>query len=143
MLKKEVIWREILFQARQNKKVKFTQKKLAEKFGFSVSTVFNALKVPRTANIIKVHGRFFALEDYHKLLYLWASMRNFKKEIIYSSFLKSNIKKCEALMPPGTAFGFFSAFSILYGNAPSEYDHLYIYADEKKNRKNFRARFRI
>jgi len=47
MFKKEVIWREVLVQARLNKKKKFTQKELAQKFGFSLSTVFNALKIPR------------------------------------------------------------------------------------------------
>lgn len=135
MLKKEVIWREILFQARQNKKVRFTQKELAEKFGFSVSTVFNALKIPRTAHAINVTGRFFVLEDYRKLLYLWASERNFKNEIIYSSFLSGNTKELEAIMPSSAVFGFFSGFSILRGNHPAEYDHIYIYADQKNLEK--------
>lgn len=132
MLKKEVVWREILFQARQNKKVKFTQKELAEKFGFSVSTVFNALKTLRAAHIIKVTGRFFVLEDYRKLLYLWASERNLKKAIFYQSFLGSDIKTLEAAMPPDVVFGLFSAFSILRGAVPSDYDHLYVYADQTK-----------
>ncbi|OGF63018.1 hypothetical protein A2926_04670 [Candidatus Giovannonibacteria bacterium RIFCSPLOWO2_01_FULL_44_40] len=131
MLKKEVIWREILFQARQNKKIKFTQKELALKFGFSLSTIFNALKPLRSANIIKVGGRFFALENYRKLLYLWASERNIKKEIIYSAHFNSDIKTLEGIMPPGTIFGAFSGFSIFYGSTPAEYDHLYVYADEK------------
>lgn len=135
MLKKEAIWREILFQARQNKKTRFTQKELAEKFGFSVSTVFNALKIPRTAHAINVTGRFFVLEDYRKLLYLWASERNFKKEIIYSSFLNGNTKELEAIMPPSVVFGFFSGFSILRSGSPAEYDHIYIYADQKNLEK--------
>lgn len=83
MLKKEVIWREILVQARLNKKKKFTQKELAQKFGFSLSTVFNALKTPRQNYSIKVTGRFFTLENYQKLLYLWANEHSLKRDIIY------------------------------------------------------------
>ena len=53
MTKKEIIWREILFQAIENKKIEFTQKELAQKYGFSLSTVFNALKIPRSVSAIE------------------------------------------------------------------------------------------
>jgi hypothetical protein len=53
MTKKEIIWREILFQAIENKKFEFTQKELAQKYRFSLSTVFNALKVPREAGAVE------------------------------------------------------------------------------------------
>jgi len=52
MIKKEIIWREILFQAIENKKTDFTQKELSQKYGFSLSTVFNALKIPSQAGAI-------------------------------------------------------------------------------------------
>ena len=52
MTKKEIIWREILFQAIEKKKFEFTQKELAQKYSFSLSTVFNALKIPRNANAV-------------------------------------------------------------------------------------------
>ena len=35
MTKKEIIWREILYQTIENKKFEFTQKELAQKYGFS------------------------------------------------------------------------------------------------------------
>jgi hypothetical protein len=56
MTKKEIIWREILFQAIKNRKFEFTQKKLAQKYRFSLSTVFNALKVPKEAGQWKGKG---------------------------------------------------------------------------------------
>ena len=34
MTKKEIIWREILFQAIEKKKIEFTKKELAQKYGF-------------------------------------------------------------------------------------------------------------
>jgi len=70
MLKKEIIWREILNQAIENKKLDFTQKELAAKFNFSLSTVFNALKIPRIQGAIRVTGRNFEIIDIEKFLYI-------------------------------------------------------------------------
>jgi len=130
MTKKEMIWREILFQARKNKKVQFTQKELARKFGFSLSTIFNALKVPRRASIVKVSGRFFILRDYRKLLYLWASNHSIKKDLIYQARV-NEVNYLEGKMPPEVDFGLYSAFKFLYKNIPADYDHLYIYCFPK------------
>jgi len=120
MLKKEVIWREILIQARLIKKIKFTQKELAQKFNFSLSTIFNALKTPRQNHCIRVEGRFFILEDYKKLLYLWANERSLKKEIIYQGRSEKNILELEAEIPNETTFGFYSAYKFLYQDAPTD-----------------------
>ncbi len=83
MSKKEIVWREILYQAIEQKNRQMIQKELAAKFGFSLSTVFNALKIPRQIGAIKVTGRNFRVTDLEKFLYLWATARNFKKDIIY------------------------------------------------------------
>lgn len=132
MTKKEVIWREILFQSRQNKKNKFTQKELAKKFGFSISTVFGALKIPRDSHAVNVTGRFFVLEDYKKLLYLWASMRSLKRDLYYSGFINERMGSMEGTVPPETLFGLYSAFKLLYSTIPAEYDHFYLYIEEEK-----------
>jgi len=132
MTKKEVIWRYLMFEFRQNKKVIFRQKDIAEKFGFSLSTVFNALKIPRSSGIINVTGRNFALRDYNKFLYLWASYRRLNKDIFYRAHLDINISEAESLMSPDVIYGLFSAFKFQYGDTPAEYDHLYIYADESR-----------
>ncbi len=121
----------------QNNIIKFTQKELAGQFSFSLSTVFNALKTLRNANIIKVTGRFFILEDYKKLLYLWASVRNLKKDIYYSAFIEGNVDKIEGNIIPGAFFGLYSGFKFLYKpsekrSIPSEYDHIYIYLEKEK-----------
>lgn len=132
MSKKEAIWREILCQARVNNQVIFTQKDLAADFGFSLSTVFNALKVPRESNIITVSGRNFRLDSYQKLLYLWASYRNLTKEIIYRARLELDAKKIEAAMPPFVEFGLYSAVSFRLGRMPADYDHVYVYIEQEK-----------
>lgn len=135
MVKKEIIWREILVQARVNKKIKFTQQELAQKFGFSLSTVFNALKVPRQNHSLKVTGRFFILENYKKLLYLWATERSLKRDIIFEGLVNKDINELEAEVPADVVFGLYSAYKFLYHETPADYDHLYLYLNSTEIKK--------
>jgi len=139
MTKKEIIWREILFQATENKKFEFTQKELAQKYGFSLSTVFNALKIPREANIIE-GKRGFRIQDIEKFLYLWATFRKIKKDIIYQTAVKKGVFELEGEMPPNVIFAAYSAFLKKYKQAPADYDKVYVYIEEK-NLKEIKNRF--
>jgi len=130
--KKEIIWREILYQALENKKFDFTQKELAEKFKVSLSTVFNALKVLRQSGAIRVTGRYFSVQDAEKFLYFWATQRNLKRDIIYQTRVPAGVREIEGLMPPDIIFGAMSAYMKKYGSAPADYDKVYVYADEEK-----------
>ncbi len=139
MTKKEIIWREILSQAIENKKVEGTQKEIAQKYKFSLSTVFNALKAPRQSGIVKAGGRGFKIIDIEKLLYLWATLRNLNKEIIYQTNVSKPVQEIESELPPNVVFGAFTAFVKKYKDAPADYDKVYIYSkkdglDEIKNR---------
>ena len=130
MTKKEIIWREILFQAFENKKIDFTQKELAQKYGFSLSTVFNALKIPRASGAVEITGRGFKVQDAEKFLYLWATFRKLKKEIIYQTNVSKSVREIEGEMPPNIIFGAFSAYLKKYKGAPADYDKVYIYLKE-------------
>jgi len=132
MIKKEIIWREILFQAVEHRKIEFTQKNLAQKYDFSLSTVFNALKAPRQSGAIEVTGRNFKIQDIEKFLYLWATSRRLDKEIIYQASISKTSRQIEGEMPPGIIFGAFSAYSKKYQNAPADYDKVYVYFDKEK-----------
>lgn len=132
MLKKEILWREILYQATENRRLNFTQKELAEKFGFSVSTVFNALKIPRAQGAVNVTGKDFSIMDIEKFLFIWATQRNLSKEVIFKTFSPKNAKEIEGLMPPGIIFGAYSAFTQRYQDAPADYDKVYVYADQNE-----------
>lgn len=131
MTKKEVIWREIINRAIEGKKLDFTQKELALYYGFSLSTVFNALKAPRASGIVKKRGRGFVLTDLEKFIYLWATERNLDGEIIYQTHCAESPQAIEGLMPPGTIFGAYSAFRQKYADAPADYDKVYVYADKE------------
>lgn len=138
MFKKEVIWREILFQAIEKKKNKFTQKELAAKFKFSLSTVFNALKIPRQVGGVEVKGRFFTILSIEKLLSIWATHRNLKKEIIYKTKVDLPILKIEGEMPKSIIYTAYSAFRLKFNQAPADYDKVYIYTkDLKEIKKRF------
>ncbi len=134
MNKKEIIWREILFQAIENKKINFTQKELAQKYGFSLSTVFNALKTPRSANIVE-GKRGFLVQDIEKFLSLWATFRRTKNDIIYQTNIGKGVFEIEGEMPPNVIFGAYSAFSKKYKEAPADYDKVYVYLKEKDLKK--------
>jgi hypothetical protein len=130
MRKKEILWREILSEAMENKNLKFTQKELAGKFGFSLSTVFNALKAPRQLGAVKVTGKDFTVIDAEKFLYLWATQRNIGKEIIYETYVSGSAPEIEGRMPADIIFGSYSAYAMKYQDAPADYDKVYVYADE-------------
>ena len=140
MTKKEIIWREILFQAIEKKKKQFTQKELAAQFGFSLSTVFNALKIPRQSEAIRVTGRYFSIVDAEKFLNIWATFRKLKNDIIYQTHCDLSVREIENLMPPGIIFGGFSAFLKKYKEAPADYDKIYIYASQEQI-KEIKKRF--
>lgn len=140
MTKKEIIWREILFQVIENKKTEFTQKELAEKYGFSLSTVFNALNFPRNSGIIEVRSRGFKVQDIEKFLYLWATFRKLKKDIIYQTNISQSIWSIEGEMPPDVIFGAFSAFVKKYKETPADYDKVYVYV-KQENLEKVKNRF--
>ena len=128
MRKKELIWRHILEQSLAKKQARFTQKELASQFGISLSTVHHALKIPRKIGAVEVTGRFFRLRDPEKLLYLWATHRNLKRDILYATHLDMPVQKIEGIMPPHTVFAAFSAYRLRYKDAPADYDVVYVYA---------------
>jgi len=131
MTKKEIIWREILFQAIENKKIEFTQKELAQKYGFSLSTVFNALKIPRSVSALE-GKRGLKVRDIEKFLHLWATFRNLKKDIIYQTNIPKPVRAIEGEMSPSAIFGAYSAFVKKHKTAPADYDKVYIYLPENK-----------
>jgi len=131
MNKKEQIWRYILQKAIVDRRFEFTQKDIAGDLKVSLSTVFNALKIPRAQGAVRIGGRGFLLADAEKLLYLWATQRNFEKEIIYQTNVPASAKEIEGNMPDGAVFGAYSAYAQKYGAAPADYDKVYVYADEK------------
>lgn len=127
MLKKEIIWREILYQALEKKQYQFTQKELAQKFKFSLSTVFNALRIPRASGAIKVYGRFFSIIDQQKFLSIWGTHHNLNKDIIFKTRVDLPIQKIEGELPADVIPTAYTAYRLKFKDAPADYDKVYVY----------------
>lgn len=130
MQKKETIWRHILEETFKKPTSVFTQKGIAQKFGISTSTVFNALKIPRQLSAVEITGRYFRIKDAEKLLMIWATHRNLNKEIIYKTKVNSNTREIEGMMPPDVIFGAYSAYRFAFDETPADYSAVYIYAED-------------
>lgn len=135
MSKKEIIWRYILIEALEKRKATFTQKDLAQYFHFSTSTIFNALKAPRKMGAIEVTGRFFRLIDAEKLLLLWATHRNLKKDISYTTHSDDPPLIIEGNMSHDVVFGAFSGYRLKYNEAPADYSVVYLYSENLEELK--------
>ncbi|MEK7188293.1 MAG: hypothetical protein AAB685_00385, partial [Patescibacteria group bacterium] len=127
MKKIEIIWRELLFEAIEKKNRNFIQKDIAEKFGFSTSTVFQALKAPRKMGAVAVNARNFRLEDPEKLLYHWASVRDIAKDVIFKGRVDSSIFEIEGAMHPEIVFGGFTAARNILEVSPADYGKVLVY----------------
>lgn len=130
MFKKEVIWRELLYQAIEKRQFQTTQKELAQLFNFSLSTVFNALKVPRAVGAVEVSKRGISVRDIEKFISLWATVRNLKKDIVYQAQSGCSAYETERLMPNGIVWTAYSALRLKFPEKPlpASYDKVYVYA---------------
>lgn len=128
MKKIELIWREILTKALEDRTTSFSQKTLAHHFSISTSTVFHALKKPKACGAITVGGRGFELVDFEKLLFLWATERKFSKEVMYQTQAEIPIFQIEGSMPHGVIPTAYTAYRFLFNDAPADYDVVYFYA---------------
>ncbi len=128
MLKKEIIWREILHKAFSEGVLVFTQKEIAGKLKVSLSTVNNALRLPRSSGAIEVTGKDFRIKDKEKFLILWASHRRLGRDVIYQTNIGAGVSEIEGRMPPGIIYGAYSAFVKKHKTPPADYSAVYVYA---------------
>lgn len=132
MKKIETIWHHLLNAALTEKQFKHTQKDLALKFGYSLSTVNHALAIPAQIGAVRKSSKFFLLSDFWKLLYLWASLRNLEKDIIYQTRVEAAINEIEGLIPSQAIYAGYSAANRILKEPPADYSKVYFYANKEK-----------
>ena len=83
------------------------------------------------------NGPRFTVQNPEKLLYLWATYRKIKNDLIYQVKSPLPPKSMESLMPPGTVFAAFSAWRFLFPHQapPADYDHIYVYSSSPQEIK--------
>lgn len=126
-----MIWREILEEG--IKSPTFEQKKLAQKYDVSTSTVFAALFPLRNIGAVAVTGRNFSVVNIEKILLFWATHRNLRKDITYQTRVNLPVMEIEGLVDNQTIFGAYSAARTLLHDSPSEYDKVYVYHPAPEN----------
>jgi hypothetical protein len=140
MKKIETIWQYLLLRALNDGVFRHTQQELAGRFRISLSTSHHALVTPTAIGAIRKESKFFVLADPVKLLYYWASVRNFRRLIIYQTYVNEHIQTIEGLAVPTSTFACYSAGRMILGETPADYAAVYYY-DEKKNLGEIRKRF--
>lgn len=130
MKKIEQVFREILFQAIENKKKVLTQSELSRKLGFSLSTVNLAVSKIENIGAISVGNRSFKVVDIKKILYYWASLRNLDKDIAYETRVEINAREIEKNLPD-VFFAGFSAYKFKFKDVPADYSEVYAYCDDE------------
>lgn len=140
MKKIETIWHQILQEALSKGIFKHTQQEIAQKLGFSLSTVNHALAVPTQIGAIRKESKFFVLEDCKKLLLYWASVRNLARDIIYATSVDLPVLEIEGRAIPDSIFAGYSAARHILGEAPADYSSVYFYLNPE-NLEKFQERF--
>ena len=124
----EAVYRELLYNAMENKKFVFTQSELSKKFNLSLSIVNSAVKKLDSMGAVKIMQRSFRVLDVKKMLYYWASIRNLEKDIIFKARVEVPVREIERLMPD-VVFGAYTAYKLRFNDVPADYSEVYVYAD--------------
>ncbi len=141
MKKKELVYLYISSEKWVKQRHCFTQKEISEKLSLSLSVVHNAIKPLVRMKAIKAKQRGFELKDFEKLLVYWATIRNFEKDIVYSTFSPLQPTQIEANMPSEVIFTAYSGYKILKDSAPADYGEVYVYSDDiDEIKKRFKER---
>jgi len=133
MLKIEYIWRELLDRTIEKGNPEFTITELAKKYSLSTSVVNHALIPLRELNIVKINKLFSSVIDWERLLFFWATRRNIKKEIVYSTYSDLSVHDREGYMPSSVIPTAYSSFRLRFKRIPADYDNIYFYSDNTKD----------
>jgi DNA-binding transcriptional regulator LsrR (DeoR family) len=108
----------------------FTQLGISKELGVSLSAVNGAVSNLRDINAVRVKRRSFEVTALDRLLLYWATHRNLKKDITYQTRADMPVKDIEKSMPDGAAFTCYTAYRLLYDDAPADYSEVYVYATD-------------
>ncbi len=129
MKRTEEVYREILYQAEEGNNT-LTQKAISGKLSLSLSNVSNALAPLRRMGAIEVKKMCFKIINPKKILYHWASIRNLKKDITYSTRYEKSVVEIEKSMPDSVMFTAYTAYRLRYKDAPADYSEVYVYCND-------------
>lgn len=133
MLKKEWVYREILYQL-ENKKNFFTQKNLAAVCSTSMGNVNKAIKPFVHMNAIDKKHLGFNVVDPRKILFYWASFRQLERDIVYQTVVDMPVREIEEMMP-SCLFTAYSGYKFRFHSAPAGYSEVFAYVNNEHMEK--------
>jgi len=129
MKKIEEVYREILYRAMEKNEFVLTQSQLSKKLNLSLSIVNSVVKRLNLIGAIKIQQRSFNILDIKKILYLWASIRNLSKDIIFQARIDAPVREIERVLP-NVFYTSYSAYKFRFEDVPADYSEVYVYANE-------------
>ncbi len=136
-MKKERVYREILYGVLERKTRLFKQLELSRVCGLSLSTVNYVLKPLEQMNAIEKKRFGFIVLDPKKILLYWASIRRLEKDIVYQTYLNKPVEKIESEVPANSVFTAYSAFKFKFEKIPSEYGEVIVYGKKEDFERRF------
>jgi len=136
-MKKERVYREILYGVVEKNVRAFKQIELSKACRISLSTVNYALEPLAKMGAIEKKRFGFTVLNPKKILVYWASIRNLERDIVYQTHLDKSVEEIESEVPANSVFTAYSAFKFKFKKIPSEYSEVIVYG----KREDFEERF--
>lgn len=129
-MKRERVYREILYHQFEERASSFTQHELAETCRVSLGLVNLSLNPLRRMGAVEVRQRSFVVLDAWKVLMYWCAVRDLTRETVYSNLVEEPVHRIEASLPRGSVSTAYTAYRERFGEAPADYSEVYVYGDE-------------
>jgi hypothetical protein len=126
MLKKERVYRELVGLAESERMT--TQRELASECGVSLNLVNSVVRELRRVGALAVYPMGLNILDPAKILYAWGSQRNLERDISLRYAIGLPVHEIEKNMPGDVVFTAFSGWRLKAGQAPFDYNRVYVYA---------------
>lgn len=136
-MKKERVYREILYGVLEERTRVFKQLELSRVCKLSLSTVNYALRPLERMNAVEKKRFGFTVLDPKKILLYWASVRGLEKDIVYQTYVEEPVDKIESEVPANSVFTAYSAFKFRFKRAPSEYGEVVVYGVARDFERRF------
>ena len=129
MFKQEILLREILCLS-MNGMTGITQSQLSTSLRISLGMVNKTILKLRRMGSVRINTRNFNVIDCKRLLLYWATIRNIERDVVYSTRANLPVKEIERSLPPGAMFTAYSGVKLSFGEIPSDYSEVWVYADD-------------
>lgn len=126
MLKKERVYRELLRFPERKRMI--TQRELAGTCKVSLNLVNSVVRELKRVGALAVYPMGLNILDPAKILYAWGSQRDVERDISLRYAIGLPIHEIEKNMPGDVVFTAFSGWRLKVGQAPFDYNRVYVYA---------------